>query len=115
MAVTGSGPEMMEKGTETWPSREGVERSCACAASEGAHPAEMLEDSGAATGKQLSPGTPAAPPAALPMGWASQTRIAAVCGPGANTSHRVRAVTAAVTVSCHGAWGREAVFHCVNL
>lgn len=54
MAVTGSGPEMMEKGTETWPRRDGVERSCACAASEGAHPAETLEDSGAVTGKQLS-------------------------------------------------------------
>lgn len=45
---------MTEAGTETWPSRHGAQRGCACAASEGAHPAKMPQDLGDATGKQLT-------------------------------------------------------------
>lgn len=41
---SGSRPEMMEEGTEMWPSRDGVQRGCAYVASKGAHPTETPED-----------------------------------------------------------------------
>lgn len=49
----------------------------------------------------------------LPEDWASQTRTAALCRPDANTvsTGHLHGQQQSPSHSCHGAWGREAVFH----